>query len=123
MNLKATLGTSACIVLIGSFMTVVGFLTWVFGWGDKLYVIAFCNPDVEDRTLLSAAEIGNLEFAKEALAACIDPNLKNKQGQTALMVAAYNHNADVVEALLDGGDWKVGDVPISVEIRGAGVAG
>lgn len=53
--------------------------------------------------LWTACEAGNLAHIKQALPFIEDINLRNKQGWSALIIAAYHGHQDIVETLLQRG--------------------
>ena len=63
------------------------------------------RPHVSDATarLLEAAFAGQTERVSEALDRVIDPNARDQEGRTSLMLAAFNGHTDIARLLLDGG--------------------
>lgn len=67
---------------------------------------ASINLQSEDRgysPLMDAAQAGSAELVKLFIEKGGDPNLKSKDGQTALVVAVGRNDADVARLLLEGG--------------------
>ncbi len=54
---------------------------------------------------LNNAKTGNTNVVKLFLQAGMDPNVKNDDGQTALMLAAYTGNISTVKLLLENGAY------------------
>ena len=65
---------------------------------------------MQDTPLMYAALSGELSCVQLLLAHGADPNLKNKQGKTALMKAASNNYPDIIAELLShGADDEIQD--------------
>lgn len=59
-------------------------------------------------SMVAAAKGGDVDTLKEGLAAGFDPNYKDRQGNSLLLHAAANSNANVVAVLLKGGADPMG---------------
>lgn len=74
----------------------MGVLATCIPWGG----LALVNPPLHD-----AAASGNLAEVKRLISSGIDPNLKNENGDTALVYALYDKHYDVAQYQIDhGGD-------------------
>lgn len=61
-------------------------------------------------SMVAAAKGGDVDTVKEGLAAGFDPNYKDRQGNSLLLHAAANSNANVVAVLLKGGADPMGAI-------------
>ncbi|TMW69733.1 hypothetical protein Poli38472_001889 [Pythium oligandrum] len=61
----------------------------------------------KEKKLWAAAEDGDEELAKDLLNGGVDVEAKNENGESALLLASKNENADVVKVLLNEGKAKV----------------
>ncbi len=61
------------------------------------------NRSIDVRDMIAQIRQENLEAVKLFLAAGIDPNRKDEQGQAPLLVAVETGNPDLVEAILEAG--------------------
>ena len=60
-------------------------------------------PEPPDISIRKAVGAGNIEAAKQAIAAGADVNAKDKYGWTPLHSAAFNGHKEIVELLIDNG--------------------
>ena len=63
-------------------------------------VLVGCGPSVD---IHEAAEAGNIEAAKQAIAAGTDVNTKNRNGVTPLHYAAWDAHKEIAELLITNG--------------------
>ncbi|MCL4557165.1 MAG: ankyrin repeat domain-containing protein [Deltaproteobacteria bacterium] len=76
------------------------------------------NVQYNQDQFLNSAKDGNTKVVELFLQAGMDPNVKNKDGQTALMLAAYSGHIGTVELLIKHGAYinvidKYGDSALS----------
>ena len=84
-------------------------------------VVGCGPPEPPDISIHEAAEQGNIEAAKQHLAAGTDVDAKDDDGRTTLLHAAYQGNNEIAELLIaKGADLnvknKVGYTPLDVAI-------
>src|ERR1044071_4175709 len=65
--------------------------------------LARLNVDYTESNFIENARDGNADVVKHFLAAGMDPEVRTKDGQTPLMVAALENKLDVAKLLLEHG--------------------